>query len=240
MHGSAHPPVPTERKGLTVEEAIVGRQSVRAYLDTPVPRELVNRILEIAGRAPSGSNIQPWRAWVFDGEVKRKIAAEMIAAYNGGVPEEREYNYYPVKWREPYQGRRRTCGWGLYNTMGITREDKDGMQRQRAQNYDFFGAPTGLIFTIDRDMEMGSWLDYGMFLQSIMIAARQFGLETCPQAALANYAKILEKRLGIPSNQMVVCGIALGFPNAAAKVNSFRTEREPLSNFVHWVDEAKD
>ncbi len=196
MAGSAHSSMPTERQGLTVEDAIVGRQSVRAYLDKPVSRELVARILETAGRAPSGSNIQPWRVWVIDGEAKRRIAAELTAAYNAGVPEAREYNYYPVKWREPYQGRRRACGWGLYNTMGITRDDKEGMHRQRAQNYDFFGA-------------------------------------------LANYAKILEKRLGIPADQMVVCGIALGFPDAAAKVNSFRTEREPLEKFVHWVDELQ-
>jgi len=239
MDGSTRPPVPTERKGLTVEDAIVGRQSTRAYLKTPVPRELVARVLEIAGRAPSGSNIQPWRVWVLDGAVKQAIAGEMVAAYNAGEPEAREYNYYPVKWREPYQARRRACGWGLYGTMGITRDDKAGMQRQRAENYDFFGAPTGLIFTIDRDMEMGSWLDYGMFLQSIMVAARQFGLETCPQAALANYAKILEKRIGIPPDQMVVCGIALGFPDTTAKVNSFRTEREPVESYVHWVDAVK-
>jgi nitroreductase len=236
MDASPRKTDPRERVGLTVEEAIVGRQSIRAFLADPVARPLVERILTIAGRAPSGSNIQPWKVWVMDGAVKDAISKEILAAFDAGVPEAREYNYYPVDWREPYLGRRRACGWGLYSTMGITRDDKEGMKRQRGQNYLFFGAPTALIFTIDRDMEIGSWLDTGMFLQSIMIAARQFGLETCPQAALANYAEILERRLAIPSTEMVVCGMALGYPDTNAKVNSFRTEREPIERYVRWVE----
>lgn len=230
---------PGERVGLTVEEAIRGRQSTRAFLKTRVPRALVRRVLETAGRAPSGTNIQPWKVYVFDGKARDDITAEMCHAYDTAEEPTRPYNYYPVKWREPYIGRRRACGWGLYGTMGITREDKEGMRLQRRGNYDLFGAPVGLIFTIDKDMEVGSWLDTGMFIQSVMIAARQFGLETCPQAALANYHELLRKRLGIPDTEQVICGMALGYADPAAKVNTFRTDREPVDVFTTFVDEAK-
>ena len=221
---------------MTVEEAIRGRQSVRAYEKRPVPRELVARIIETAGRAPSGSNIQPWKVWIVDGTARDALCAEILAAYDASGDGKREYNYYPVEWRDPYISRRRACGWGLYNTMGITRDDKKGMHEQRRQNFDLFGAPTGLFFSIDRDMEIGSWLDSGMFIQSIMIAARQFGLETCPQAAFCGFHGIIQKRLAIPADQMLVCGMALGYPETGAKVNSFRTEREPLDVYAHFVD----
>ncbi len=229
---------PHERHGLTVEEAIRGRQSIRAYLQKAVPRPLIARILETAGRAPSGTNIQPWKVYVFDGALRDEIVAEMCQAYDTEPEPERPYNYYPVKWRDPYISRRRACGWGLYGTLGITRDDKDGMRLQRRQNYELFGAPVGMIFTIDKDMEVGSWLDTGMFIQSVMIAARQFGLETCPQAALANYHALLRKRLAIADIEQVVCGMALGYPDPNAKVNTFRTEREPVENFVTFVDKC--
>lgn len=224
-----------ERIGLTVEEAIRGRQSVRAYLKQPVARDLVRRILETAGRSPSGSNIQPWRVWVVDGAKRDELCNEILGLYDTSGEGSREYNYYPVKWREPYLARRRACGWGLYATMGITREDKAGMHAQRRQNFDFFGAPTGLVFTIDRDLEIGSWLDCGMFVQSVMIAARQFGLETCPQAAFANFHEVIRRHLSIPQDQMVICGMALGYPDETAKVNSFRTDREALENYVTFT-----
>ena len=231
-----HGKTTTERAGLTIEDAIRGRQSIRAFRETPVRRAVISRILETAGRAPSGSNIQPWKVWVAEGEPLRQLTAEILAVYDTSGEGRREYNYYPVKWREPYLARRRACGWGLYSTMGITREDKAGMHRQRRQNFTFFGAPMGLVFTIDRDMETGSWLDCGMFIQSVMIAARQFGLETCPQAAFANFHEIIRRRFAIPEAQMVICGMAIGYPDTEAKVNTFRTEREPTEGYVHFVD----
>lgn len=230
---------PDERYGLTVEDAIRGRQSIRGFLKTPVPRPLIARILETAGRAPSGTNIQPWKVYVVDGAIRDQITAEMCHAYDTAPEPERPYIYYPQKWREPYIGRRRACGWGLYGTLGITRDNKEGMRLQRRGNYELFGAPVGLFFTIDKDMEIGSWLDSGMFIQSVMIAARQFGLETCPQAALANYHALLRKRLGIPDVEQVVCGMALGYPDPDAKVNTFRTDREPVEVFTTFVDEIK-
>lgn len=229
-----------ERVGLTVEAAIRGRQSIRAFLPTPVSRDLIKRIIETAGRAPSGTNIQPWKVYVLDGPVRDRIVDEMCHAYDTAPEPQRPYNYYPEKWREPYLARRRACGWGLYGTMGITRDDKEGMRRQRRGNYELFGAPVMLLFTIDKDLEIGSWLDMGMFVQSVMIAARQFGLETCPQAALANYHELLRKRLAIPEIEQVVCGMALGYANPEAKVNSFTPAREPVDVYTTFVQDLKD
>lgn len=229
----------TQRQ-ITVEDAIRGRKSTRAFLKTPVPRELIARILETAGRSPSGSNIQPWKVWVLEGEIKDQLVRDLLDHYDAAGDGKREYNYYPVNWREPYLARRRACGWGLYSTLGITREDKKGMRAQHRQNYEFFGAPVGLMFSIDRDMELGSWLDCGMFLQSVMVAARQFGLETCPQAAFASYHEIIQKRVGIPETEMLICGMALGYPDTSAKVNTFTTEREPTGTFVRWVDKLRE
>lgn len=220
---------------MTVEDAIMGRRSIRAYLDKPVPRATLEKVLAIAARAPSGSNIQPWRVWVLEGAVKARLAAELMTLHEEGRPGKREYNYYPETWREPYLSRRRACGFGLYKTLGIGREDKAAMHRQHGRNFEFFGAPVGLMFTIDRDMEQGSWLDYGMFIQSIMLAARGEGLETCPQAAFAYHAETVQQVVGIPPEQMVVCGMSLGFPDPNAVVNTFVTEREPLANFVTFL-----
>jgi nitroreductase len=222
---------------MTVEEAITGRRSIRAFLnDKPVPRALIERILQTAGRAPSGSNIQPWKVWVLTGAKKVQLSAEILALHAAGDEGHREYNYYPVKWREPCLARRRACGFGLYKTLGIGREDKARMHAQHARNFKFFDAPVGFIFTIERDMEIGSWLDTGMFLQSIMIAARALGLETCPQAAFANYPKVIQRVLDLPDDQMIICGMALGYADPNAVVNTFVTEREPLDTFTTWAD----
>ena len=190
---------------LSVEEAITGRRSIRAFMPKPVPREIIQKILLIAGRAPSGTNIQPWKVWVLDGKVRDELVREMKAGYDAGDSGHREYHYDMQNWREPYLARRRACGFGLYNTIGIPRGDKERMRAQQGRNYQFFDAPVGLIFSIDRDLEIGSWVDYGMFLQSIMVAARSFGLETCPQAALCSRHALLQKRLGIPPGSRWSC-----------------------------------
>jgi nitroreductase len=220
---------------LTVEEAISGRRSVRAFLSKPVARELIAKIMTIAARSPSGSNVQPWKVWVLEGAVKDQLARDLADRYDRGLLVAREYNYYPEKWREPYLARRRACGWGLYGTLGIGRSDKDRMHAQHRRNFIFFDAPVGLIFSIDRDLELGSWLDYGMFLQSIMVAARQFGLETCPQAAFLTFWDVLQRRLGIPAEQQIVCGMSLGYPDPEAKVNSFTPARLKPEEFVTFV-----
>ena len=197
---------------MRVSEAIVGRQSIRSFLpDKPVSDKQIQSLLSVAGRAPSGSNIQPWHVYVVRGEPKARITDACEARYLSGDEGEYEYHYYPRAWREPYIGRRRQTGFGLYGLLGIERKDIEAVQRYRVQNYQFFGAPVGLFFTIDRDMEQGSWLDYGMFLQSFMLAAREVGLESCAQAAFCSYYDSVMPILGAPDEQMLVCGMSLGY-----------------------------
>jgi len=225
---------------MTVEEAITGRRSIRAFLSKPVPRALIEQILEIASRAPSGNNAQPWRVWVLEGEAKEQLARDLYERFMRDEPAHYDYFYYMRQWREPYLARRRKTGWGLYGLLGIAKGDRAASKAQHARNFLFFDAPVGLFFTIDRDLGLGAWLDYGMFLQSIMIAARSFGLETCPQAAFCQYHHIIEKRLGIPSDQILVCGMALGYADPEAKVIQFRTDREPVSSFTTFMDRLPD
>jgi len=221
---------------ISVEEAIVGRQSTRAFQDRPVARETILKILDIAGRAPSGSNIQPWKVWVVSGATKTALSQALLARHMSGDQGERNYNYYPVTWREPYIGRRRETGWGLYALLGIEKGDKDKMLRQHGRNYAFFGAPVGLFFTLDADMELGSWLDTGMFIQSVMLAARGLGLESCPQAAFCNYHDTVKAEIGIPETQQLVCGMSLGYADQDAKVNAFRTARIAPQTYTTFVE----
>ena len=224
-----------------VDAAIMSRHSTRAFLPTAVPRETLLELLQVAGRAPSGTNTQPWHVHVLTGEAKQALSRDIRAAFDD--PEERarhreEYAYYPLEWRSPYIERRRKVGWDLYALLGIGKADKQRMHDQHARNFDFFGAPVGLIFTIDRVMQQGSWLDYGMFLQSVMVAARARGLDTCPQAAFTQFHRIIARHLSLPQEQMVVCGMALGHADPAAVENSLVTDREPVSGFVRFHGEG--
>ena len=172
-----------------VDETITSRRSIRAFLPKPVAQEDIQELLSVAARAPSGSNTQPWKVYVLTGATRQRLSDEIMATYLDPkkVSEHKEeYNYYPLNWVAPYVDRRRKVGWDLYALLGLTRENKSGMQAQHGRNYQFFDAPVGLIFTIDRVMEQGSWLDYGMFLQSVMIAARARGLDTCPDLIHSN------------------------------------------------------
>ena len=222
-----------------VDAAITSRRSIRAFLPTPVPRETVEQILAVAARAPSGTNTQPWHVHVLFGSARERLSASIRAAYDN--PDERsqhseEYAYYPTEWRAPYIDRRRKVGWDLYGLLGIGKADKERMHAQHGRNYEFFGAPVGLIFTIDRVMQQGSWLDYGMFLQSIMVAARARGLDTCPQAAFTQFHRVIAAELGLPANEMVVCGMALGHADPDAIENALVTEREPVAGFARFID----
>ncbi|MBK3396879.1 MULTISPECIES: nitroreductase [Methylobacterium] len=215
-----------------VDAAIASRRSVRGFLPDPVPTATIRDLLALAGRAPSGSNIQPWKVHVVTGAALARLTAALSAAHESDVPEAREYEYYPVTWREPYLGRRRSLGWQLYGLAGIEKGDKAGARRQLGRNFTFFGAPVGLVFTIDRDLEQGSWLDYGMFLQTLMLAARGRGFDTCPQAAIASYPGVVRGELGIPQSETVVCGMALGFADPDEPVNALRAEREPVESYA--------
>jgi len=222
-----------------VDAAITSRRSIRAFLDTPVAHDDIAAILQVAARAPSGTNTQPWKVYVLQGERKRQLSAAILAAHNDpalAAQHSEEYAYYPREWVSPYIDRRRKVGWDLYALLGLTRDNKAGMAAQHGKNYEFFGAPVGLIFTIDRIMEQGSWLDYGMFLQSIMVAARARGLDTCPQAAFTQYHRIIGEQLALPENETVVCGMALGVADMSKIENSLVTERMALAEFVKFIE----
>lgn len=220
-----------------VDAAITSRHSIRAFLPDPVAREDIERILEVAARAPSGTNTQPWKVYVLTGDSKNALSDAILAAHNDpaiAAQHTEEYAYYPRQWVSPYIDRRRKVGWDLYALLGLGRENKAGMHAQHGRNYRFFDAPVGLIFTIDRILEQGSWLDYGMFLQNIMVAARGRGLATCPQAAFTQYHRIIEAQLALPPGEMVVCGMALGYADPSRVENSLITERDPVSGFTQF------
>jgi nitroreductase len=221
---------------MSVEEAIRTRRSVRRFLPDPVPRETVEAILALAARAPSGSNIQPWHVVALTGAKLRDLSVRLHARALAGERGAWPFHYYPRVWREPYLTRRRKVGVDLYRSLGIGREDRDGMAEQHARNLLFFDAPVGLFFALDRDMEIGSWIDLGMFMQSVMIAARGFGLGTCPQAAFAPYHEEIEAFCGLAPEKRLICGMALGRADAAAPENGFETEREPVSVFARFLD----
>lgn len=234
----SHSPAPTSLDAVrAVDEAITSRRSVRAFLPTPVPRETIEQILQVASRAPSGTNSQPWKVHVLTGAAKERLSRDIVAAYDD--PELRaqhteEYAYYPTEWVSPYIDRRRKVGWDLYGLLGIAKTDKARMHAQHRRNYLFFDAPVGLIFVIDRVMRQGSWLDYGMFLENVMLAARARGLDTCPQAAFIQFHRIIEEHLGLQPHEQVVCGMSLGWEDRNAVENRLVSEREPVAAFTRF------
>jgi nitroreductase len=221
---------------MDVLEAIRRRASTRAYLDKPVERATVEAILDAARWAPSGTNAQPWQVVVVTGAIKRKISAALLAERTAGRPENPDYAYYPKQWNEPYRSRRIACGLALYQALKIGRDDKDARLKAWNNNYSFFGAPVGLLFFLDRALEKGSWIDMGMFIENVMLAALGHGLATCPQASIAEYPDIVRRLVQVPDTRALVCGMALGWPDTSAPVNNYRTAREPVENFTAWLD----
>jgi nitroreductase len=219
-----------------VDDAINTRQSVRAFLPTAVERATVEKLLELAGRSASGSNIQPWRVRVIAGAVKARLTEAIFTAIrrDGFEPYRREWNYYPINWREPFLARRRKIGWDMYSLLGVAKGDFEGTERARMRNYEFFGAPVGMIFTLDEDLEIGSWLDLGIYLGTLMVAARGHGLHTCPQAAFADFHKIIRPLLNISEKEVIICGMALGHIDPDAPINKLGTERAPLGDFASF------
>ena len=219
-----------------VFEAITSRRSVRGFLPTPVARSTIERILGLASRAPSGTNIQPWKVWVVAGDVKKRLSDKILAAHEAEDPTYvEEYEYYPSQWSEPYLSGRRKVGKDLYGLLGIAKGDLPAMKRQLGRNYQFFGAPVGLFITIDRAMSQGSWYDTGTFLMSILLAARGFGLHSCPQQSFTKYNRMIRSELGIPDSEVIACGVAIGHEDLDAPENRQVTEREPVSSFATFL-----
>jgi nitroreductase len=226
-----------------VDAAITSRMSARAFTQQPVARETIAELLEVASRAPSGTNTQPWKVYVLQGASRDTLVEKVCSAHdalraNPALAGEyrEEYDYYPEKWVSPYIDRRRENGWGLYGLLGIGKGDKDKMHAQHQRNYQFFDAPVGLMFTLDRVMGRGSLVDYGMFMQNLMVAARGRGLHTCPQAAWNGFARIILPHIGAGPDEMLVCGMALGHADETDIVNTFHTPRLPVEEFTHWLE----
>ncbi len=221
---------------MNVLEAIQGRISTRAYLDRPVADETIRKILEVARWSPSGVNTQPWKVAVVRGKALVRLSEALLARAVEGEKPAPDYAYYPGEWVTPYKERRFQCGMDLYKALDIGREDKDKRVEAALNNYRFFGAPVSLFFFMDRALGQGSWLDMGMFIQSVMLAAREFGLGSCPQASTADYPDLVREATGIPEDQLLLCGLALGYPDEEHPVNRYRTRREKVENFSVWVE----
>lgn len=226
-----------QQSTMSLVEALSTRRSVRAFLPDPVDPSVLAAILTQSARAPSGSNIQPWKAHVLTGESKAALSRrikEVLSDPTQDALHTEEFAYYPKTWKSPFIERRRALGWGLYSLLGIAREDKLAMREQHARNFDFFDAPVGILFTTDRSMEQGSWLDFGMFIQNIMLVARSFELDTCPQAAFNRYHRLVEEHLSLPDDEILVCAMSLGRADNTRIENTLASERVPVDSFVKF------
>lgn len=217
---------------MELQNTILQRKSVRAFLDKQVNNELIKQILNSAKHAPSGVNIQPWQVAVVSGQMKKNIEVKMEEAFSNNEKERMQYNYYPKEWIEPYKTRRKETGLLMYKTLNITREDKERQFLQWKANYRAFDAPVVLYFFIDEQLQKGSYLDYGMFLQNIMLCAVDLGLATCTQAALAQYPDIVKQELNLNDSKILLCGMALGYEDPSHVINSYRTPRIKLEEFT--------
>lgn len=241
MRSSLLPPASLSADAVrdAVDWAISSRRSIRAFLPTPVPQADIQAILDVARYCASGVNTQPWHVHVVTGQARQALSQAIMQVYDD--PQEmashtEPYDYYPHEWTSPYIERRRQVGWELYGLLGIEKGDRHRMHDQHGRNYRFFDAPVGLMFTIDRKMGRGSLIDYGMFLQSIMVAARARGLDTCAQAAFNTFHKIIAQQLSIPDGQMLVCGMSLGYAAPDSIENSLVTERQSAAEFTTYHD----
>jgi nitroreductase len=234
------PNISQEDLANAVDGVITSRKSTRAFLPTHIPHETITQILQVAARAPSGSNIQPWKVYVLTGEKKKYLSQKILEVFFDPATnalQRPEYIYYPKNWVEPFISRRRKVGFDLYKILGIGRGETEQMQKQHAKNFDFFGAPVGLVLTIPRTMEQGSWLDYGMFIQNILISAQAHGIQTCPQAAFISYHQIVAEVVGFPSDEQLVCCISMGYADPNAIENQLVTERVETAEFVKFVED---
>jgi len=219
---------------MNVIEALEQRKSTRAFVDKDVEPDKIAQILDAARHAPSGVNTQPWQVAVVTGKAKIKLQKMLEDRLRAGNKAQADYLYYPTEWKEPYKSRRKECGLLMYKTLQISREDKQRQTDQWAANFRAFDAPVMLLFFMQSEMQAGSYLDYGMFLQSIMLAAVEQGLATCPQASLADYPEIIKAELGYPVDTVLLCGMALGYEDKQEKINSYRTSRVDVDSFTQY------
>ncbi|QER38804.1 nitroreductase [Acinetobacter suaedae] len=227
-----------------VDEAIRSRHSVRAFLDRPVEQQIIKDILDVACRAPSGTNTQPWKVYVITGKkraemIDRVCTAQVESQQNPALASQYKetFAYYPETWISPFIDRRRENGWGLYGLLGIQKGEKEKMAAQQLRNFQLFDAPVGLYFTVNKAMGIGSKMDISMMIQNVMVAAKARDLDTCPQAAWNHFHPIVLDVLGAPEDEELVCAVALGYADPEHIVNTFITPREPVENFTVFLDD---
>ncbi len=221
---------------MNVRQALKARKSVRAYLDRETPRHLIETLLDAARHAPSGANTQPWQAAVVTGKTKQQLQTSMEAAFRSGERGKMDYQYYPEQWFSPFTERRLACGVQLYEALEIGRADREKRTDQWAANYRAFDAPAMLFFFMDRRVATGSFIDFGMFLQSLMLAAVDMGMATCPEAALGEYPDLVRDKLGYDDGMLLLCGMALGYADETHPANSYRTPRQEVNSFTRFFD----
>ncbi len=221
---------------MNVTEAIKNRISTRAFLDKLVSKEIITEILDTARWSPSGTNTQPWKVAIVQGDTKQAISNALLETQKNGIKPNPDYEYYPAEWIEPFKSRRFQCGMDLYKALEIGREDKEKRIEAGLANFRFFDAPSVLFFFIDKAMGKGSWFDMGMFLQSVMLTAEEHGLGSCPQASTADYPDLVREILEIPDQYSLICGLSLGYPDKKKPVNQYRTQREEVDTFTTWFE----
>ena len=222
---------------MNVSDAILSRHSMRVFKDKPVPRALIEKMIAVARYAASNGNVQPWKLYVTSGAKRRALSDAIVHAIKtGDAGPGAEYGVYPKEFTPHYDARRKKVGKDLYTLLQVPKGDGEGMMRQFIKNYDFFGAPVGMILAVERRMGNGQWIDCGGFLTSMMLLAREHGLHTCPQAAFARYQHIVRRELAMPDDQMVICGLALGYADENDIPNNLVTERAALGEFVTWFE----
>jgi len=219
---------------MNVSEAVDKRISVRAFRQDPVPGEILRALLQKAARAPSGGNVQPWIVHALAGQKLTEFKSLLAARQAAGERETPEYDVYPAALWDPYRSYRYECGEDLYGTIGIPREDKAARLKQMARNFDFFGAPVGLFFFLDRRMGPPQWSDLGMYMQTVMLLAVEAGLDSCAQEIWAHWPKFVSAFFGVPDTQMLFAGMSLGYRDPDHPINSLRTRRAPLHAFAHF------
>lgn len=226
-----------------VDQVIQSRRSIRAFSSTPVEQQLIKDILNVASRAPSGNNIQPWKVYVVTGkkreELIHKVCEAQIQLFNN--PDLKNlyletFKYYPEQWLSPFIERRRENGWSLYGLLGIQKGEKQKMQNQHLRNYQLFDAPVGLFFTLHKSLETGSKMDISMMIQNVMLAAKARGLDTCPQAAWNSFHQVVSDVLNIPNDEELVCALALGYADPTQIVNTLHTPRVPVEDFTMFYE----
>ncbi|MEG3639567.1 nitroreductase [Magnetococcus sp. PR-3] len=215
-----------------VVEAVKNRRAIRQFQEKPVPQALLETLLDTARWAPSGVNTQPWQVAMVQGQAQQDLFQAVLNAVDEEQPAKPDYQYYPSQWMEPYKGRRKACGLALYQALEIGREDKDKQRDAWRANYRFFDAPVSVFMFMDKNMGQGSWIDMGMFWQSLMLTAMAHGLGTCPMASVADYPDLVRSQIGYDENMILLGGLALGYPDEEAAVNQYRTTREPISHFA--------